>query len=229
MECVLFFSHDSSCRQRVENLLREKYITVLFESSYNEAWRQYLTNFPRLVIVDISDGVETEGAEFAERVRKSNTTPVLFVTDYVCAHKYAIACRLMPGDVVNKNATDDELKFRLNVFVDNDNCRQLLPKKVEIGKCCYDSQKQGLCTGEKTILLNNLQNRMMYFLTEDVGCFVPRSTLVRKIWGTTDHQLKENTLNTLISSLRKLLDNGTGLAVKSKINSGVRICEHERE
>lgn len=225
MECVLLFSHDSPCHQRVEKLLAEKNIKLLFENTFTEAWKQFITNHPCLVIVDISDKVGNRGTEFAERVRKTKVTPVLFVTDHVCAHNYETVKHLLPCDVVSKSATNDEFEFRLNVLTDTNNCRQLLPKKVELGKCCYDSQKQGLCSGEKTISLNNLQNRMMYFLTEDVGCFVPRTTLVKKIWGTTDYQMKGDALNTLTSSLRKALGDATGLTIESKINSGVRISK----
>lgn len=223
MSKILLLESDLILQKKLFEMLSGTRTEVLCATNAREARELFIRYHPYAIVADISGEMEEEVMELVTTIRKKHPTPVLFICKESCPNKFRAAKKFRHTDIVGRDAPPYELLMRLESLIEHNESPVLHDVMQQLGIYTFNSALQELQQGDKIIHLNRLQSMLLYVLVGEIGRFITRSMLVSRIWGTMDYKSKEDSLNTLLCELRKLLQDDTTVVIESRTNSGVRI------
>ena len=148
----------------------------------DEVVRRMRTFAPDLVLLDIMlPGVD--GFELCGLVRQGGRTPVIMLTARDQKRDKLRGLELGADDYVTKPFDFEELQARIRAVLRR--ARQMVVR-ITLGETLIDFRTFKATRGRRELRLSRREFDLLSYLAEREGAVVPRSELLREVWGFPD-------------------------------------------
>lgn len=209
----------------VASMLEMNKLTVLYLEESTHVIDAFSQFNPDIVLMDVMLPGDRTGFEIVEEIRQINSlVPVLFITSLNCKETLNRAFSYTNADYLNKPFKIQEVLLRMNNLLIKQYQYNLIEHCFKLGDICYYPDEQLLTyQSDESVRINKCQASVLSMLCNHMNSFVSRELIVQEVWQTDDCKLKENSLNNVLSTLRKLLSNDPRIEITSVIRLGVRL------
>ena len=200
---VLLIEDDKRIAGLVERGLKEDGHTVTISHSGTEGAGRMLEGEYDLALLDILlPGMD--GLSVLSKVRSRHcSTPILMLTAVDAVPNILEAFDLGADDYLVKPFLLEILLARVNAI--GRRSRSALPSVLEAGGVTLDRNRRVAIRDRRQIALTRKQVELLEVLMRRSGLVTSREELIEAGWGS-DAEIKENTLDVYIHSLRNKLD-----------------------
>ncbi|MEM7104822.1 MAG: response regulator transcription factor [Bacteroidota bacterium] len=167
------------------------------------------------------------GFELATELRQlSPQVPFLFLTSESHRDKRLEGLRLGADDYILKPFSMEELHLRIQAILRRTFSNVQTPKSStlpnSLGKFNYYAISREIKFGEETIVLSDIENRLLGLFLSSADGFVSREVALKKIWND-DYNAHTISLNVYISKLRKILSRDSDVKLLNVHGSGYQL------
>lgn len=162
------------------------------------------SNSPDLILLDI--GLPDEnGFEFAKRLRKNSSIPIIFVTARAEEIDRILGLELGADDYVVKPFSPRELTARVKAVLRRSNTKeQESVATISYGDFLLDNERVLISYREENLELSRYEFRLLAILLKRPGRVYSREQLMQLAWEEPDMSL-ERTVDTHIKTIRQKL------------------------
>ena len=179
---------------------------------------------PDIVLMDVMLPGKRTGFEIVEEIRQIDSlVPVLFITSLNCKETLNRAFSYSNADYLNKPFKIQEVLLRINNLLIKQYQYNLMENCFKLGDISYYPEEQLLTYQSEAVRINKCQASVLEVLCKHLNSFISRELIVQEVWQTDDCKLKENSLNNILSTLRKILSKDPRIEITSVIRLGVRL------
>lgn len=208
----------------VASMLEMNKLNVLYLEEGTHVIDAFSQFDPDVVLMDVMLPGDRTGFEIVEEIRQiDNLVPVLFITSLNCRETLNRAFSFSNADYLNKPFKIQEVLLRINNLLIKQYQYNLKEHCFKLGDVSYYPDEQLLTYQSETVRINKCQASVLEVLCNHMNSFVSRELIVQEVWQTDDCKLKENSLNNVLSVLRKLLSSDSRIEITSVIRLGVRL------
>jgi DNA-binding response OmpR family regulator len=188
-----------------EYLVAKGYNTTLCEDG-DKAYDEFLKNPYDICIFDVMMP-HRDGFTLAKDIRLINSEiPIIFLTAKSMKEDVLEGFKLGADDYMTKPFSMEELIVRIEAVL-----RRMGGSKTEnnqeefrLGRLKFDSKKQLLIDGEKTIKLTTKESELLRLLCNNVNKVLERNLALKTIWAD-DNYFNARSMDVYITKLRKHL------------------------
>lgn len=188
-----------------EYLVAKGYNTTLCEDG-DKAYDEFLKNPYDICIFDVMMP-HRDGFTLAKDIRLINSEiPIIFLTAKSMKEDVLEGSKLGADDYMTKPFSMEELIVRIEAVL-----RRMGGSKTEnnqeefrLGRLKFDSKKQLLIDGEKTIKLTTKESELLRLLCNNVNKVLERNLALKTIWAD-DNYFNARSMDVYITKLRKHL------------------------
>ena len=179
---------------------------------------------PDIVLLDVMLGEEKDGFDLGREIRLQSDVPVLFTTSRDGGEDFKAGFGLGNSDYICKPYKLPEVQARIEALLAKQKQEPNHSGTIRIGRFIFKPEEQILLYNDtEEIGLNKLENAVFYLLYRHINTFVPRDRIIHSVWKNPDLKSKNDSLNNILSSLRRYLKADTELILESKTQLGVRL------
>jgi two-component system response regulator MtrA len=195
-----------------------------FEVEYLTNDEQVMEKFhdfkPDIVILDVMLNGILDGFEIGKLIRRESNTPILFTTSRDGNEDFKTGLSIENSDYVRKPYKLMEVTMRLNNLL---SLNEKTHEPIHIGNFSFLPEEQSLKFEYEKIHLNNYETAVLALLCKNTNNFVGRDKIIETVWNEKDPNLKEASLNNILTKLRKNLSQDANVTLETKIKLGVRL------
>lgn len=213
---VFFIDDDIFLGQVVTVALQAEGYEVIYQTSLAGARESVIESHPDIIILDVEIG-DGNGIKAAPELKAiAPDTPILFVSSHIDSK--AIEQALDTGAVtyIKKPFEIDELVAYIK--------RYAVPYiyRISVGALTLDTETHTLLLGSKIIKpLSESEYKLLKLLAAYPNRMVSRELIVKEVW--TEDSPSEQSLNNLMSKLRKYLSEDPQLELTTVKNKGYQL------
>src|SRR5689334_5650532 len=159
---------------------------------------------PETIVLDIMlPGID--GFEFTRQLRREgNPIPILMLTGRDAVSDVVKGLNLGADDYLTKPFSLKVLIARLEALVRR---ASVVPSnRLQIADLILDLEEHEAWRGRTKITLTRTEFDILAFLMRRAGHVVTRETLIEGVWGESDRQIENNTLDVFMKLLRSKID-----------------------
>jgi DNA-binding response OmpR family regulator len=146
-----------------------------------------------------------DGFEVTRRLRHEGcAVPILMLTGRDAVSDVVKGLNLGADDYLTKPFSLKVLIARLEALVRR--ASAVASDRLQIADLILDLQEHEVLRGQKNIILTRTEFDILAFLMRRAGHVVTREALIDGVWGETDRQIENNTLDVFIKLLRTKVD-----------------------
>lgn len=204
---VLVADDDEDIRELVCMNLEQSGFETLQAPNGLEASRLIKEQTPAAVVLDVMMPGR-DGYEVCRLLRADPDTlgiPVLMLTARDLIQDRIVGLQLGADDYVTKPFSPKELVLRVEALVRRTIGREKRTT-LQVGPFELDPPNVRLLVDGEVSPLTMLEFKLLHLLASHYGAIVPRDTILRDVWGYSDHT-KTRTLDTHVKRLREKLGN----------------------
>lgn len=191
-----------------------------------EGLEKFKTHIPDMVIADVMMP-RLDGFGMARKIRAlSPDVPVLFLTAKSGIDDVERGFEVGANDYLRKPFELRELIVRIKALLRRRTPGNRTDSVLKIGGVTFDPSTQQLMIGSRKRVLTNLEARVLEKLAAHTGKTVDASELMIAVWGRDDIS-NRNSLHSYIHKLRRLLDQGSGVAIINQRGFGYMLTVKE--
>jgi DNA-binding response OmpR family regulator len=159
---------------------------------------------PDAMVLDVMlPGID--GFEVTRRLRHEGcAVPILMLTGRDAVSDVVKGLNLGADDYLTKPFSLKVLIARLEALVRR--ASAVASDRLQIADLILDLQEHEVLRGQKNIILTRTEFDILAFLMRRAGHVVTREALIDGVWGETDRQIENNTLDVFIKLLRTKVD-----------------------
>jgi len=165
-----------------------------------------------------------DGFTLAQEIRSINgEIPIIFLTAKTMKEDILEGFKIGADDYLTKPFSMEELLLRIEAIL-----RRVSGKKNKetgfyvIGKYTFDTQKQILSIGEKTVKLTTKESDLLNLLCANANEILERNYALKKIWGVVDY-FNARSMDVYITKLRKLLKEDQEIEIMNIHGKGYKL------
>lgn len=203
--CVVVADDDDDIRELVCLNLQQAGFDTLEAPNGLEASRLIKEHIPSAVVLDVMMPGR-DGYEVCRLLRTDPDTlsvPVLMLTARDLIQDRIVGLQLGADDYVTKPFSPKELVLRVQALVKRLTLREK-QSTLRVGPFELDLPNVRLLVDGAVSPLTMLEFKLLHLLASQYGSIVPRDTILREVWGYSDHT-KTRTLDTHVKRLREKL------------------------
>jgi DNA-binding response OmpR family regulator len=145
----------------------------------NEALARVRSFAPDLVLLDVTMPGQ-DGFSLCGLIRQNGRTPVIMLTARDQKSDKLKGLELGADDYVTKPFDFEELQARIRAVLRR--ARQMIVR-ISLGQTLVDFNTFKATRGRRDLRLSRREFDLLSYLAEREGCVVPRSELLREVWG----------------------------------------------
>jgi len=224
MKKVLMVEDDVYLGTTVASMLEMSKLTVHYLEEGTHVIDAFSEFNPDIVLMDVMLPGKRTGFEIVEEIRQIDSlVPVLFITSLNCKETLNRAFSYSNADYLNKPFKIQEVLLRINNLLIKQYQYNLMENCFKLGDISYYPEEQLLTYQSEAVRINKCQASVLEVLCKHLNFFISRELIVQEVWQTDDCKLKENSLNNVLSTLRKILSKDPRIEITSVIRLGVRL------
>jgi two-component system KDP operon response regulator KdpE len=182
--CVLLVEDDAHLRLVVRATLVAHGYHLIEAGTLAEAEQHATRDAPDLVLLDLGlpDG---DGLEFARRLRRRSSVPIIVVSARSCREDQAEALEAGADEYLAKPFSVNELLALIEASLRRASRRaaQVATSTLAIGQLSLDLSRREVTLGGKPIDLTPAEFRLLVLLARNAGSALTFRTIVRELWG----------------------------------------------
>lgn len=191
-----------------------------------EGLEKFRTHIPDMVIADVMMP-RLDGFGMARKIRElSLDVPVLFLTAKSGIDDVERGFEVGANDYLRKPFELRELIVRIKALLRRRTLGNRTDSVLKIGGVTFDPSTQQLMIGSRKRVLTNFEARVLEKLAAHTGKTVDASELMIAVWGRDDIS-NRNSLHSYIHKLRRLLGQGSGVAIINQRGFGYMLTVKE--
>lgn len=200
---ILYLEDEQSLGKITRDMLVKNGFTVEWVEDGRKALDNFKNNSYSICVVDIMvPGID--GYTFVKELRKIDANiPVIFLTARSLTDDVIKGFEIGGNDYLKKPFSIEELIVRINSLLNR------IPKPTSqteevftLGKFNFNYATMELVSENKTILLTNLENELVYRLILNKNSVVERQKVLIELWGD-DTFFNARSMDVFITKLRK--------------------------
>lgn len=210
---ILYLEDELSLGKITSDMLTKSGFTVDWIADGRKGLEAFNAKGYSICVVDIMmPGLD--GYTFVKEVRKSNASiPIIFLTARSLTEDVIKGFETGGNDYMRKPFSIEELIVRINSLLNRvpkpDEQKQTV---FEIGKYTFDYDTMELKGGDKTVVLTNLENEVLYRLVVNKKAVVERQKILIELWGD-DTFFNARSMDVFITKLRRYLSGDPSLSI----------------
>lgn len=224
MKKVLIVEDDVNLGRTLAGTLEFNKLQVYYSDGNDDVLETFYQVNPDIILMDVLLPRDQNGFKIAEKIRKGkNQVPILFITslDGTVALKKAFS--FDNADYINKPFRIQEVLLRMNSLLSKQYRFNLTENFYRIGDTLFFPEEQLLKRGFKRIHLNKYQSMVLVVLCNNQDNFLSRNEIIQEVWGVDNCKIKENSLNNVLSALRKYFASDPKVEISSIMKLGVKL------
>jgi two-component system alkaline phosphatase synthesis response regulator PhoP len=228
MKRVLVVEDDVNLGRTLAGILEMKKLDVHYSDGNEDVFSTFNQFNPDIVLMDVLLPGNQNGFKIAEKIRKSkNQVPIIFLTSLEGAVAMKKAFSFENTDYINKPFRLQEVLLRMDNLLLKQYRFNLTDNVYRIGDTLFFPEEQLLRRGVKRMHLNKYQTMVLLELCNNQDVFLSRNEIIQEVWGVDNCKIKENSLNNVLSSLRKFFADEPNVEIISIMKLGVKLYVEE--
>lgn len=176
-----------------------------------------------ICILDVMMPVK-DGFSAAEEIKLfNNDIPVIFLTAKSLKEDVVEGFKIGADDYITKPFSMEELLFRIEAVLrrtkSGSNTEQT---EFSLGKLHFDSVKQAITSGDKTIKLTTKESDLLLLLCQNLNGVLDRNYALKKIW-LDDTYFNARSMDVYITKLRKHLKEDPSIEIINVHGKGFKL------
>ena len=224
MEKILIVEDDVNLGTTLYSALEMHGYEMKYTACAHETLPLFHSFQPDIVVLDVLLNASVDGFELARNIRSCASTPILFTTSKDGTEDLKEAFNIPTIDYIHKPYKLVEVTLRIDALLNrNKTVPTAQPSVYSMGSIVFKPNDQTLTHKAGVIFLSATESKILLRLCAGGDSYVSRDNLVQSVWKETDYKLKYNTLNNLITQLRKYLSVDAAVRLESRTKLGVRV------
>jgi len=223
MKRILIVEDDVNLGTTLAGALEMHDFKVLYLTNGDQILEKVKHFEPDIVILDVMLNGTLDGFEIAKLIRKENNSPILFTTSRDGNEDLKTGFSIENTDYIRKPYRLIEVTLRIDNLL---SLYEKTNKKIEpiyIGHFSFFPEEHSLKYEYDRIHLNNYESAVLALLCQNKNNFISRTKIIQAVWNENDPNLKEASLNNILTKLRKNLSQDANVTLETKIKLGVRL------
>ncbi len=228
MKKILIVEDDVNLGKALASIFEIKKMDVHYCDGCDDVLYTFYQFNPDIVLMDVMLPGNQNGLKIAEKIRKSkNQVPIIFITSLESGQAMKKAFSFQNTDYINKPFRMQEVLVRMDNLMSKQYRFNLTDNVYQIGDTMFYPEEQLLRKGMKKMHLNKYQTMVLLELCNNQDVFLSRNEIIQAVWGVDNCKIKENSLNNVLSSLRKYFADDPKVEISSIIKLGVKLYVEE--
>jgi len=223
---IIFIEDDPDLAFMLEDYLKSERFEVIHELNGKNLMELIRNTHPDILILDVNLTEGADGFTLGKQIRnKGINIPIIFSTGRTQIDDLKEGYSIGNVDYVKKPYSARELKLHIDEMLRNRQRKENEESKsgIRIGNYIFMPQEHLLKHNETIIVLTRKENTLLEILYENKNTVVTKEQLVNRIWGESDYKMKENSLNNLLSTIRKNLSLDSDISIVTIPKKGCKL------
>lgn len=228
MKKILIVEDDVNLGKALASILQLKKMNVHFSDGHDDVLLTFSQFNPDIILMDVLLPGDKNGLKIAEKIRKGkNQVPIIFITSLESGPAMKKAFSFENTDYINKPFRVQEVMVRMDNLLSKQYRFNLTDNVYRVGDTSFYPDEQLLRRGTDKLHLNKYQTKVLLELCNNQDIFLSRNEIIRAVWGVDNCKIKENSLNNVLSSLRKFFTDQPNVEIISVMKLGVKLYIEE--
>lgn len=228
MKKVLIVEDDVNLGSTLAGILEIKKLNVHYSNGYDDVLFVFNEFNPDIILMDVLLPGDQNGFKIAEKIRKNkNQVPIIFITSLEGAVAMKKAFSFTNADYINKPFRIEEVLLRMDKLLSKQYRFNLTENFYRVGDTLFFPEEQLLRKANKKIHLNKYQTMVLVVLCNNQDNYLSRNDIIQEVWGVDNCKIKENSLNNVLSALRKYFADDPKVEINSVMKLGVKLYVEE--
>lgn len=201
---ILFIEDEEDFAAAVTSYLKRKGFDITLSPSARRALTKIKKEPYDLVILDLGLPDE-DGLKLCEKIRKNQKIPILILTARDAIRDRVTGLNAGADDYLVKPIPLKELTVRIDRLLNRDLKNTFRSSVFGFSGIKFDTVNRVLHSDSKAVPLTKKESAVLEYLLLHQGRVLSRMDIMDHVWGN-DIDLLSNTVNMVISSLRKKLE-----------------------
>lgn len=224
MKKVLIVEDDVNLGSTLAGILEIKKLNVHYSNGYDDVLFVFNQFNPDIILMDVLLPGDQNGFKIAEKIRKNkNQVPIIFITSLEGAVAMKKAFSFTNADYINKPFRVQEVLLRMDKLLSKQYRFNLTENFYRIGDTLFFPEEQLLRRANNKIHLNKYQTMVLVVLCNNQDNYLSRNDIIQDVWGVDNCKIKENSLNNILSALRKYFADDSKVEISSVMKLGVKL------
>lgn len=206
-----------------EYLIAKNYNTTLCEDG-DKAYDEFLKHPYDICIFDIMMP-HRDGFTLAKDIRLINSEmPIIFLTAKSMKEDVLEGFKIGADDYMTKPFSMEELLLRIEAVLRRTTGikTEITQDEYKLGRFTFDSKKQFLQDGEKTIKLTTKESELLKLLCNNVNKVLERNLALKTVWSD-DNYFNARSMDVYITKLRKHLKSEPNIEIINVHGKGYKL------
>jgi DNA-binding response OmpR family regulator len=218
---ILLVEDDVNLGSLLREYLKAKGFVTILEPDGEKGYRAFKKDHFDLCILDIMLPVK-DGFTLARDIRIQNPEiPIIFLTAKSMKTDILEGFRAGADDYMTKPFSMEELLLRIEAILRR-TTRSEQQEVFSLGKYAFDSNKQLLTSGDKTINLTTKESDLLKMLCQHPNQVLERNYALKSIWKD-DNYFNARSMDVYITKIRKHLSDEPGIQIINVHGKGYKL------
>lgn len=220
---ILLCEDDENLGMLLREYLQAKGYSADLQPDGEAGYKAYLKGSYDICVFDIMMP-KKDGFQLAQEVRNINKdVPIIFLTAKALKEDILEGFKIGADDYITKPFSMEELVMRIDAIM-----RRVKGKKgkeitmYNIGNFTFDTQKQVLILGDKTIKLTTKESELLSLLCAHMNEILERNFALKTIW-IDDNYFNARSMDVYITKLRKHLKDDPSIEIINIHGKGYKL------
>ncbi len=221
---ILLAEDDENLGLLLKEYLKAKGFETNLFANGELAFRDFVKTQYDICILDIMMPVK-DGYTLAKEIRQiDEDIPIIFLTAKSMKEDVIEGFSIGADDYITKPFSMEELLFRIEAILKrtSPDFKTPAPEQYKIGKYVFDTKKQTLQTGDKTIRLTTKESELLKLLCNHQNKILDRNFALKTIW-LDDNYFNARSMDVYITKLRKYLKEDDSVEIINVHGKGFKL------
>ncbi|MHA3789427.1 response regulator transcription factor [Flavobacterium hauense] len=219
---IMLAEDEPSLALIIKESLETRGFEVITAGDGEEAYRAYISEKPKLLVLDVMMPVK-DGFTVAQEIRKNDKRiPIIFLTAKSQTQDVVDGFKHGGNDYLKKPFSMEELIVRIHALLDRTEIKNDDEGLTNIGDFVFDYTKQSLTYNKESEVLTYREAEVLSHLYRNKNEMVTRSHILKEIWGDDDF-FNGRSLDVFITKLRKKLDKDKNVQIINSRGYGYKL------
>ena len=218
---ILYIEDDETLAFLTADSLEDAYHVSHFANG-NDGFKAFCASDFDLCILDVMLP-DMDGFEIATAIRKRNQEiPIIFLSAKTMKEDRIKGLKLGADDYLVKPYSMEELRLKMEVFLQRSQKTVTKPSVLQIGSFEFDPANYQIKKNDQITTLTERESALLQFFYQHKNQVLKREIILMELWGSNDYFLGRS-LDVFISRLRKIFKDEPNIRIENMPRIGFKM------
>jgi DNA-binding response OmpR family regulator len=218
---ILYIEDDETLAFLTADSLEDAYHVSHFTNG-NDGFQAFCASDFDLCILDVMLP-DMDGFEIATAIRKRNQEiPIIFLSAKTMKEDRIKGLKLGADDYLVKPYSIEELRLKMEVFLQRSQKTAAKPSLVQIGSFEFDPANFQIKKSDQITTLTERESALLQLFYQHKNQVLKREVILMELWGSNDYFLGRS-LDVFISRLRKIFKDEPNIRIENMPRIGFKM------